>query len=120
MSFSSFLMSVIPMPPDGGFFQSCPSHISLMSHFIYSFNRAFGQWATKHPETWIYSCAVAGMIISFLMYGGCGYFIGMPMHQSLICMYAGLGLYALWFINNVDELKSVADQQVQMLKQLRR
>ena len=89
-----------------------------MTSITQSFLRSFGKWATTHPETWIYGCAFTGMAISCLIYGGLGFLLGLPLHQSTNCMYAGLVVYALWFITNVDAIKDGADAQVQILKDM--
>ncbi len=95
------------------------SYFSDMSHLRSSFLRSFGEWATTNPETWIYFCVAVGMTLSALVYGGLGYLVGMPLHHSSFCMYAGLTIYGIWFINHVDELKDAADVQIANIKRLR-
>ena len=89
-----------------------------MSHFTYALNRTIGDFAVRHPETWIYSCALAGMALGMTMLGGIGFVFGMPFHQSNYGLYAGLGLYAYWFTCNVDAIKAATDAQVQKIKDL--
>ena len=89
-----------------------------MSHFTYSLNRTIGAWATRHPEAWIYSWALAGMALGMAMLGGIGFVFGMPFHQTTYGLYAGLGLYAYWFTCNVDVIKASTDAQVQKIKDL--
>ncbi len=89
-----------------------------MSHFTYSLNRTIGDFAVRHPETWIYSWCLAGIALGITMMGGIGFLFGAPFHQSTYGMYAGLGFYAYWFTCNVDAIKAASDLQVQKIKDL--
>ena len=91
-----------------------------MSHFIYSLNRAIGNYASNHPETWIYSWCLVGIALGITLLGGIGYVFGMPFHQGNYGMYLGLGFYAYWFTSNVDVLKANSEAQIAQIKSLKR
>lgn len=90
-----------------------------MSHFRHSVLELVGEVATTHPRTWIYSFVAAGMAVAVGIYAGLGLWIGGLVGHATYGMYTGLALYAYWFIQNVEVLKSQADIQVAQLEEFR-
>ena len=76
--------------------------------------------ALAHPEAYIYSCFVAGMIFGLGLIGGIGYFICLPFHQGLLGFYGGCSFYGYWFIQAMPQMKALVEQQIQQVKDLAR
>ena len=90
-----------------------------MSHFLYSLNRTAARAVLAHPETYIYACMLAGMVLGLGLMGGIGYVLCLPFHQGLLGFYVGCFLYGLWFIQAMPVMQALVHQQIQQIKQLR-
>ena len=90
-----------------------------MSHFLYSLNRTAARVVLAHPETYIYACMLAGMVLGLGLMGGIGYVLCLPFHQGLLGFYAGCAFYGYWFIRTMPAMQAMVDYQIEQLKQIK-
>lgn len=76
--------------------------------------------ALAHPEAYIYSCFLAGMVLGLGLTGGIGFVLCLPFHQGLLGFYAGCAFYGFWFIQTMPAMQAMVAHQIQQIKDLGR
>ena len=76
--------------------------------------------ATKYTRTYINVCVALGYCFSFLIYGVIGYAIGAAFDHGSTGMQLGCALVAFWSAANLNQVKDMAEIQIEKLEQLKK
>jgi hypothetical protein len=77
-----------------------------------------GELAVANPKAYIYSFAAAGAVTAVFLYGFFGWWLGHFFGHGTEGAYLAEAWYGWWFATNVETLKGLLDQQVEILETL--